>query len=479
MLRGVAIAGLASLGVLVPYGCETAGPGPAAKAAAAPSTFSLHPANRHYFRFRGRRTVLVGDGIYGAVVHRDFDFGPYLDELASHGLNQVRLFSGSFVGRTPPYDGYEDSLVPGERLIVPWARSSEPGYTLGGNKFDLSRWDDEYFERLQSFVAAAGARGIVVEVVLFSANYGDREWSASPLNGQNNVNGVGNVHEYDAFGDLGLLPYQEALVRKLARELNGYDNVYFEILNEPHHAACPAGIEACAPPAEWEQHMVNVFHDEERGLARKHLVARGVTSPVNAAQPGVAVYNFHYASSDAARANYRLRRPLADDETGFKGTADAAYRSEAWEFLLAGGAGFSNLDWSFTPSHERGDYRLPSNFPAGGGSESLRRQLGILARFLRGFNVVTMGPARTVVRSVEPNAHVEVLAQRGRQYAIYVRGDGRTRLVVALPAGGYRATWLIPRTGARSKAIRLRHPGGPVTLVTPRYVEDVALSITR
>ena len=39
------------------------------------------------------------------------------------------------------------------RTLAPWARSDDPGYAGGGNKFDLDRWDSAFFERLHAFLA--------------------------------------------------------------------------------------------------------------------------------------------------------------------------------------------------------------------------------------------------------------------------------------------------------------------------------------
>src|SRR5262245_40429924 len=42
----------------------------------------LHPANPHYFLFRGKPTVLITSGEhYGAVLNSDFDYKVYLDTL--------------------------------------------------------------------------------------------------------------------------------------------------------------------------------------------------------------------------------------------------------------------------------------------------------------------------------------------------------------------------------------------------------------
>jgi len=58
----------------------------------------LHPANPHYFLFRGKAVALITSGEhYGAVLNRDFDYHRYLATLEADGLNYTRLFGGSYV----------------------------------------------------------------------------------------------------------------------------------------------------------------------------------------------------------------------------------------------------------------------------------------------------------------------------------------------------------------------------------------------
>lgn len=473
-------------GALVAFSLSGTRSPPRATATKGPQHLRLHPQNPHYFLFRRKPIALIGSGVYGAVIHRDFDYLVYLNELRQLGLNQTRLFTGSYVSRTS-YGGpeYPDSLVPGDRLIVPWARSDTPGYPLGGNKFDLERWDPEYFERLRSFVVEAGRRGIVVEVVLFSANYGEGNWSASPLYGDNNVNGVGRVASYDAFrldGDPGLLPAQEQLVEKIVRELSPFDNVYYEPLNEPYHASCAPPLETCPGPWQWEDRMIELIDRTERSLGRRHLIARGVGNVgfgVPNVHPAVSVLNFHYARPRAVRENYRLQRAIAHDETGFRGLSDDPYRIEAWEFMLSGGSVFSNLDWSFTPTSENGRHPLPADFHPGGGGRVIRRQLGFLKRFLHSFGLAQLSPARSMIRHGIPSgATVYALGRRGREYAIYVSGgEGVARLRLRLPPGRYRLQWHDPKTGRLTKRASLRHSGGEATAVSPQYSKDLALAV--
>ena len=83
--------------------------------------------------------------------------------------------------------------------------------------------------------------------------------------------------------------------------------------------------------------------------------------------PSVSVLNFHYAFPPiAVGQNYHLNKVIGDNETGFDGNADSIYRREAWAFIIAGGALFNNLDYSFTSDHEDGTFLYPPTQPGGG-----------------------------------------------------------------------------------------------------------------
>ena len=112
---------------------------------------AVHPDNPHYFMFRGKPALLIGSTEhYGAVMNRDFDYVRYFDELAVCGLNITRTFSGIYVEPKGAFGIRGNTLAPDSgKFICPWARSTEPGYAVGGNRFDLDRWDPEYFNRLK------------------------------------------------------------------------------------------------------------------------------------------------------------------------------------------------------------------------------------------------------------------------------------------------------------------------------------------
>src|SRR4051794_26885546 len=137
-----------------------------------------HPENPRYFLFEGKPTFLITSGEhYGAVLNLDFNFVPYLDELQRRGFNLTRTFTGTYREIPGSFKIEKNTLSPAPaRYSTPWARSTMPGAADGGNKFNLGRWNEAYFQRLKAFCAAAAKRGIVVELVLFCPYYEEELW---------------------------------------------------------------------------------------------------------------------------------------------------------------------------------------------------------------------------------------------------------------------------------------------------------------
>jgi hypothetical protein len=177
----------------------------------------VHPENPHYFEYDGRPALLVTSAEhYGAVVNRAFDYEAYFDMLARYDLNYTRIYPGAYFEVEGMF--IEDNMLAPrpEDLLLPWARSGEPGYSQGGPKFDLTRWDEAYFRRYRAFLDAARRRGIVVEICLFNCQY-PQCWHAMAINASNNVQGVGRCHYNDVqtLNDPALTAVLEKYVEKL------------------------------------------------------------------------------------------------------------------------------------------------------------------------------------------------------------------------------------------------------------------------
>jgi hypothetical protein len=463
----------------------------------------LHPKNPHYFLFRGKAIALITSGEhYGAVLNADVDGHKYLSTIDADGLNYTRIFGGSYVEVPAKSFGIlRNDLAPlPNRFIAPWMRSKTPGYASGGNKFDLTKWNPEYFQRYREFLVDASKRGIVVEISLFSSHYDEMMWKISPFNPSNNVNSTSDVDwkKLQTLENGNILEFQEKYARKLVEEASPFDNVIFEIQNEPwsdRPALTSVVNPYLRPPGRdqypnsidiadelsvaWQARVAQWITQEESSLSNRHLIAQNYSNFLASVQklsPGVDVVNFHYAYPDAVALNYGLDRAIAYDETGFLGRDDDAYRRQAWNFMLAGGSIFDALDYSFSPGHEDGE-DLEPNGP-GGGSPTFRHQLRILREFLAKFSIVDLHPDAAVVKhaaGVVPRA----LSNPGHEYAIYLDGNGPTGLTLTLPPGDYRVEWVNTKTGATDRSEDFHHPSSDKTLTTPSFVNGIALRLIR
>ena len=444
---------------------------------------SLHPENPHYFLFRGKPALLVGSTEhYGAVLNSDFDYVAYLNEIAAHKLNVTRTFSGIYSEPQGAFGIKMNTLAPAKgKLLCPWARSDQPGYLNGGNKFDLDKWDESYFSRLKDFISQAGKNGIIVELDLFSNFYDTLQWKLCPLYIGNNINHIGDVTDQKEILSLkhkDILDIQEKMVRKIILELKDFDNLYYEVCNEPYFGDIEA-LEA------WEQHMTGVIADAEKDFGYKHLISQNIANGsqrIGSPNPLVSIFNFHYARPPVTvEMNYGLNKIIGDNETGFDGIEDTSYRKEAWNFMVAGGGLFDNLDYSFTVDEENGSFHVPETQPGGGG-RGLRKQLGILKGVLDEMDFIHMKPDDSILRNSGEGTSSRVLALEGKQYLIYVSHKGQKAASCTISAelqkGKYKGEWIDTRTGVRSKISIPEHSGGILQIISPVFSEDIALKIT-
>ncbi|MBW3622956.1 MAG: glycoside hydrolase family 5 protein [Armatimonadetes bacterium] len=459
------------------------------KPAAVVKPISLHPDNPHYFLFRGKPTVLITSAEhYGAVLNLEFDYKIYLDTLQKDGLNMTRVFTGAY--REPAWDKDQNPLGPRPgQFIAPWARSATPGAAVGGNKFDLDRWDGVYFDRLKAFCRAASERGIVVEVVFFSQMYEDRMWRLSPLHKDNNVNGVGQ-RSFDWFitlDDPALVKRQEALIRKVVSELKGFDNVFYELCNEPYPPYGPGRKAGTVPVRKWLNHLAGVTAKALAALPARHLIA--VQDPSTCDHPAVSVYNFHYANGDdrpegawvgamqGLERYYHLNKPIFFDETETDRPASVV-RREAWAFMLSGGAGYNHLDSSFMIDDETGSGKAEW-FGKRNDYRDLRRQLSHLKQFIESVDFIRLSRRPGLVRTAPEGVKTYGIADPGRTYLVYLEGKGSGSLTLNAPDGRYRADWISPQTGQTVYSGSAAARDGSLKIDIPAFNEDLALRVRR
>ncbi len=468
-------------------------------------------ANPRYFEHDGKLLVFVtSDHHYGAVIDADFDFAAFLDALGSAGMNLTRIYPGGMFEPTDKYvAGNPLGPRPG-RQILPWARSAvtgahpalaEPGRP--SYKLDLDRWNPEYFARLKAFVELAGQKGIVVEIAFFNGMYADC-WPLMPLYHGNNVQDVGSyeAEECGLFTTASprneeVMRYQKAYVAKIAAELNSFDNVIYDLCDEPSLQGKPDGSIVTLPDSDivpWLRAMRDAFLEAEATLPKKHVLGQTVQSlsPDLSAEPWCAWLPTEYvrAATAAFEKDYAARKPIVNVESDYFGhglvkpyTVEDV-RVEGWWFLVGGGAGTINLNGEYHRGQETGgaDTR-----------EKIVPQRKVLKGFVESFDLASM-ERFDGVDGVPAGAFASAIAEPGRQYALYLfhaKDDGKwgahfvatsgsyrdTVTLKAVPAGSYRREWVDPVSGGVRASDTLRWGGGDLALTTPPYSLDVALRI--
>lgn len=226
-----------------------------------------------------------------------FDFDAYLDFLVAHHHNFFRLWRWE----APKWGDDQPAGAIKYCQPHPWVRSG-PGMARDGKpKFDLTRYNPEYFDRMRARITAARDRGIYVSIMLFEGWELQRTnaWSFHPFNGPNNVNGIDpepdragelpaeGAHQAASagedieglktahFGGKGyvgagltyntlpsteigkqVLALQEAYLRKVADTVADLDNVLYEVCNE----AGPYSV-------DWQYHVIRYIKEYEAGSA--------------------------------------------------------------------------------------------------------------------------------------------------------------------------------------------------------------------
>jgi hypothetical protein len=250
----------------------------------------LNPANPRYFIDNsGKAVYLTGSHTwsnfqdsYITDLSSDFDYNAYLNYLEKNNHNFIRLWVWEVAGsgvKTTRQQRFEP---------MPYQRTG-PGKAIDGRlKFDLTRFNQAYFDRLRQRIQDAGNRNIYVSVMLFngwniSNHWGINSqrdqyyhpWETHPFDKFNNVNNIdGDLNfnhsgeEVHALASTRITAIQEAYIRKVIDTVNDLDNVLYEISNESHTDSTP-----------WQYHMISYIKNYERKKPKQHPVGMTVEYP--------------------------------------------------------------------------------------------------------------------------------------------------------------------------------------------------------
>ncbi len=154
---------------------------------------------------------LVGYSQVGSWTKDGWDYRRFLNAVSDYRLNYTRIFG-----------------------IVPWFGGLMPWHREADGKYDLTRFDERYWERLVDYVKYANDKGIVVHFSLFDrCGMTDSDgWPGHPFNQANNINDIEAKRGRHTFTSEQFKEVQRNYIIRVARELKNL-NILFEIANEP------------------------------------------------------------------------------------------------------------------------------------------------------------------------------------------------------------------------------------------------------
>ena len=203
-----------------------------------------------------------------------FDYDAYLDLLTRHHHNFFRLWRWE----SPKWTDEHPVVMTKYCQPHPWVRSGPGPATDGKSKFDLTKFNPEYFDRVRSRIIAARDRGMYVAIQLFEGSELQitDAWLCHPFNRKNNVQGIDadargdgkgtdfNTLQVTAMGKK-VLALQEAYLRKVIDTVSDLDNVLYEVCNE-----------AGGDSTDWQYYVIKYVKDYESTKPKQHPVGMTV-----------------------------------------------------------------------------------------------------------------------------------------------------------------------------------------------------------
>ncbi len=345
---------------------------PAAVAPVAPTY------NPKYLAYKGKTIALVGmsheylchlpqpqrTGQYCALG----SYSTVLADLAQKKNSLIRIWT--IFNHSPGWESYGTPFT------------NEQPFKVVNGKWDLNVIDHPdinltnlnvaYYTNLESVVAEAFCKGIVVEVTLLDPWCGT--WTTSPFNPANTTDGKGFTNprifmsfenlsgKTDSGQNLVARNAQKAAAAQVVRRLKRFPNVLFEVANEPD--LIPSGVSLTPTnTTDLQKTFVTLIQANDNPPPGNHLVMiNGHQSGAFAwSVPGAKVESAHYthisdlryganellrdASLKTARANYAVsfNENKAIGGTGNDPLTADDVRSEAWEFAFNEGALFDGF----------------------------------------------------------------------------------------------------------------------------------------
>jgi chitodextrinase len=444
-------------------GCTTFTEIGTVNAGGGPSTGPLTAsANPNYFKdASGTPLILNGSHTWNSLqdwgsngtLHA-LDFSAFVNFLVAHGHNFTYLWAIE----TPKFCGLPTSASAPPDFTVgphPWQRTGPGTATDGAMKFDLTKFNQAYFDRLRTRTQALNAAGIYAGVYLFTGEWLNQYRCATdgyPFTGANNINSVdagGSTGSVTMSAPNAITAFQDAYVEKVIDTLNDLPNVLWLVSEE-----------APASSTWWNTHQIAHIRSYESGLPLRHPIGYGVLNDYNDATITNSNADFinpfvrlsPTTSCGTGTPPCKVNINDSDHSNfGMWNTSAQQNRIYAWENFTNGNqVMFMDPYVVYYPRESRNLCPSPTNGICSGPDarwDNFRDNLGYILRYSRKLNLASVTPRSSLCSTNDCLAQTPAV---GAEYLIYDPNGGAFTVNLSAMSSSrtLNVEWFNPSTGA-------------------------------
>ena len=418
---------------------------------------------------------------------RTLDFIAYVRFLKAHGHNFTLLWStelARFRGLPTTKGSPPDFTV----SPFPWIRTGPGLATDGGPKFDLTKFDQAYFDRLRARVQALDTEGIYTGVYLFTGEFLLRFRFAEdgyPFTGPNNINGVDDgyrggvavsaVNSVTMTAPNAITEYQDAYVKKVIDALSNLPNLLWIVSEEaPRNAIW------------WNSHLISLIREYEKTKRYQHPIGYAALEHsrdsilYNSDADWVAPSAWLSPTQSCGTGKPSCKVNINDSDHSYFGMwndSPRKNRNYAWENFMSGNQVlFMDPYVVHYPRENRNITVSPVN---GIGSkpdlrwDNFRDNLGYIVRYSRKLNLANVRPKSSLCSTGHCLAQTP---STGAEYLVYVSDGGSFKLDLSAMSDSrmLAVEWFDPSTGMTISETPI--PAGSSSRpFTPLFSEDAVL----
>jgi hypothetical protein len=458
---------------------------------AGPLTVSTNP---HYFK-DGNGTAFILNGSQTWNTFQDYgtdgslqtlDFNAFVKFLAQHGNNFTLLWTVEM----PKFCNLPvTASAPPEFTVSPiqWERTGPGTATDGGLKFDLTKFNQSFFDRMRERTKALNDAGIYAGIYLFTGEYLNKYRCSTdgyPLTGANNINGIDDGY---TSGPKGIGAINMTAPNTITKVQDAYVEKMIDTLNDLPNVLWIVSEEGPSDSVWWNNLQIAHIRAYEAGKPHQHPIGYGAPLGIT----DTTVYN-----SDADWvAPYVLVSPAATCGTG-KPTckvnvndSDHSYyrwlwhetpqqnRAWAWENFTTGNQTlFMDPYLVYYPRENRNLCVSPIKGVCTGPDsryDNLRDNLGYIVRYSRKLNLTNMAPRD---RLSSTGFCLAQTPPAGAEYLVYTPSGGTFTVDLSAMAASrtLAVEWFNPSTGAVTTANPISS-GSSAQAFTPPFSGDAVL----